>query len=674
VAWTVLSTSVQAQVSVAGFVYPVYYNQNELVKGQTNLLKLRITGESMDMRGENWLVVKMRLEYLGPDARTNFTANAPECLLNQQQKTAASHTHLTLTGENGLIVKGTGFFCNLTNMTLRLSNTVETVLREDIAKNVRTRRPTLGSLMATNVPANAATNATTNSTIATALATNATPATNFVHIFSDHLFFNYQSNTVTYTDNVRANTSQFEMACDQLDGKRSTNGAIESIVARQNVVFFNKLDQSSAYGDYAIYQMQEGGETLFLSGERARWQDQQREAFARRFWFFLKEQRLRAEENAYFRLPRLSLGQQSLLPGKPTVRTNAAPGDLEISAELVVAQLPTTNHPARTVHAATNVIIISAADKNRATGDQATYSEATGILELDGHAFWQTGDRIISGDRLFADRTNRMFSVTSNAWLRLPVAELGKQGLLSPFTAGRTNNPAVSNVPQFLEMWCDNLDYRSDTLTFRERVRGKFLEGTNALGAMNCALLTLRFNSNQVDTATAKESVHIEQFPYTGSNGVTVSKSLDCELLNVLLATNGWIKRVIAETNVAAVQIERSRTNNLPILSSLHAAMAIGEFFTHTNRLRELVAIKDVTLRHDNRKAHGQRGVYSVTNNTVELTGNPTADVPPDGRIVEAESLLYDLLQKKFIAIKARAEGERASTVSTNRSNLPFPK
>src|SRR2546426_1937403 len=111
-AWTTFSTSMQAQVSVAGFVYPIYYNQNELVKGQTNLLKLRITGESMDMRGDGWLVNQMRLEYLGPDGKTNLTANAPECLLNQQQKTAASHTRLVLSGENGLVVQGTGFFCN----------------------------------------------------------------------------------------------------------------------------------------------------------------------------------------------------------------------------------------------------------------------------------------------------------------------------------------------------------------------------------------------------------------------------------------------------------------------------------------------------------------------------------------------------------------------------------
>jgi len=482
-----------AQLSVEEFVYPVYYAQNELVKGQTNLVKLRILGKGMEGRGDGYFFTRCRLEYLGPDARTNFTAEAPECVLNRQHTALASHTPLVLRGENGLFVQGLGFFCDLTNMTLRLSNSVETVFREDIAKTVRTRKPTLASLTATNAltnsitPKNVATNAATN-LASTQTGTNASPATNYVRIFADHMFFNYRSNAITYTDSVRVDTSQFEMACDQLDGKRSTNGTIENVVAQSRgsgIVLFNKLDKSSAYGDHAVYQIQDGRETVVLSGDRARWQDQQREAFAKRFSFDLKEQRFRAEENAYVKVPRVSLGQESLLPGKQSTGTNAPVGDLEISADLVVAQLPTTNNPARSVTAVTNVVIVSSADKSRATSDQASYSEATGIMELNGKAFWQTGERIIAGDSLFADRTNRVFVVTGNAYLRLPVTELGKQGLLTPFTAGHTNKPAISNAPQFLEMWCDSFDYRADVLTFRQHVRGKFLEGTNALGAMN---------------------------------------------------------------------------------------------------------------------------------------------------------------------------------------------
>jgi hypothetical protein len=127
--------------------------------------------------------------------------------------------------------------------------------------------------------------------------------------------------------------------------------------------------------------------------------------------------------------------------------------------------------------------------QSRATADEARFAEMTGVLELNGNAFWQTGERIVSGETLFLDRTNRIFAVSSNAYIRLPMKELGKQSLLSPFTSSQTNRASastntvavVTNVPQYLELWCDNFDYRGNLLTFRENVRARFFEGTNAV-------------------------------------------------------------------------------------------------------------------------------------------------------------------------------------------------
>jgi lipopolysaccharide export system protein LptA len=666
----VSGTGARAQVA-EDVTFPIYYEAHELAKGQTNRLKMVLTCKTGELLPNSALRLgEMRLEHYDGYGRTNLVASSPECIFNQAHKTVSSAAKLTVNADGGLLLlEGVGFFCTLTNTALTLSNNVETRIREDIGTQLRTnksRSPVLtGSLGA------AATNAG-------AYRANAPVSTNYIIILADRMFFAMTSNSVTYLDNVRVSTSQFEMTCQQLDGKRATNGTLESIIAQRNVVLVNKADSSSAYGERAVYQIDSGREIVLLSGDRARWQDASREALARDFFFDLKEQRFRAEGNAYFKLPRMSLGQQSLLPGKSSTRTNVQ-GDVEITAEVVNAQLPTTNNPARSVTAISNVVIVSTADKSRATGDEVRYSEATGILELNGHAFWQTDERIISGDTLFADRSNRVFAVNGNAFIRLPASDLGRQGLLSPFLSGHTNAAALSPAtPQYLEVRCGSCDYRTDTLAFRERIHGTFLEGTNAVGAMTCESLLLRFNTNRVESASAKHQVHVEQFPYTATNGATISKSLDCEGLTVLLSTNGLIRRLLAETNVFALQVERARTNALPIASSLRAQLVIGEFFADTNRLRELIAIKDVALAHDTRKGYGQRAVYNVTNNTVELTGNPTADFPDGnftGKITEAEALIYDLAQKKFIVVKPRAQGERATTAaSTNQSILPFPK
>jgi lipopolysaccharide export system protein LptA len=665
-----------------GIKFPVYYQANELAKGQTNRLKMLITCRTGELLPNGtYRGTVMHLQHYDGFGKTNLTANSPECVYNPAQKTVSSSTPLSVNADNGLLLlEGVGFFCTFSNMTLHISNNVQTRIREDVATHARANRA-----RATQLAGRLSGSATNRA----ASATNTVASTNYITIISDRMSFVQASNTVTYQDNVRVDATQFEMACEQLDGKRSTNGALESIVAQQNVVLFNKGDGSSGTGDRADYQMKDGGEVVLLSGNRARWQDQLREALARRFWFDLKEQRFRAEENAYLRMPRVSIEGQSFFTGAQPARTNTPratnvlSGEIELSAEWLDVQLPTTNRPGRTVKASTNVIMVSSADKSRASANEVRFTESTGVLELDGNAFWQTGERIVAGNSLFLDRTNRIFAVKENAYLRLPMSELGRQTVAAPFTAARTNSLAAtnatarSNAPQFLELWCDSFDYRGELLTFRDKVRSRFLEGTNAFGALNCGWMALRFHSNQVESATAKQNVHVEQFPYVSTNGLTVSKTLDCEGLNVEFLTNGWIKRVIAEGDVAAVQVERSATN-LPVASSLHAQSVIGYYFAHTNQLRELIALRDVKLTHENRRGFGQRAVYTVTNNMVELTGNPTADFPDGafaGKITEAESLLYDLAEKKFTVVKPRVQGQRVSSApSTNQSNLPFLK
>ena len=694
--WTTASAFGQA-FQAEDIKFPIYYQAHELTRGQTNRLKLLITSKTAELLPNyTYRLGGMYLQHQDGFGRTNLIARSPECFYNYAQKTISSAASLSVNADNGLLyLEGVGFFGNFTNMTLNLSNNVETRIREDIATQLRTNRSRAGMLTG---------NIAKGNTNAVVVSTNVPPSTNYMTIISDRMFFAHSSNTVTYLDNVRVNATQFELACEELHGKRSTNGALESIVAEQNVVLFNKSDGSSGTGDRAMYAMGEGQETVLLSGNRARWQDQLREALAKRFWFDLKEQRFRAEEGTYLKLPRVSLEGQGLFGGTQPARTNAsrttnvvsgdlqviartnAPrttnvvsGDLELTAELLDVQLDTTNHPGRTVRAATNVVIVSTADKSRATADEARFAEMTGILELIGNAFWQTGERVVSGESLFLDRTNRIFAVNSNAYIRLPMRELGKQALLSPLSQANrastaTNAVAATNAPQYMELWCDNLDYRGNLLTFRENVRCRFWEGTNAVGALTCGWLSLRFNSNQVESATARHKVHIDQFPYTSTNSVVVSRSVDGENLTVLLATNGWIKQVIAETNVAAVQVERSGTN-APVTSSLHGQMVILNFFTHTNQLRELVALRDVQLAHENRKGFGQRAVYDVTQGTVELTGNPTAEFPDSalaGRITEAEALLYDVAEKKFTVIKPRGQFQRAPPGTTNQSNLPL--
>jgi hypothetical protein len=80
----------------------------------------------------------MYLQHQDGFGRTNLIASSPECFYNHAQKTVSSAASLSVNADNGLLhLEGVGFFGNFTNMTLHLSNKVETRIREDIATHVR---------------------------------------------------------------------------------------------------------------------------------------------------------------------------------------------------------------------------------------------------------------------------------------------------------------------------------------------------------------------------------------------------------------------------------------------------------------------------------------------------------------------------------------------------------
>src|SRR5260370_12129928 len=84
--------------------------------------------------------------------------------------------------------------------------------------------------------------------------TNAVPATNqFVNIFSDHFWYDGQSNLIVYTGSVRVDDPEMDLACETLAIQRATNGAIESIVVSRHVTMVNKATDSRVTAHHAGY-------------------------------------------------------------------------------------------------------------------------------------------------------------------------------------------------------------------------------------------------------------------------------------------------------------------------------------------------------------------------------------------------------------------------------------
>jgi lipopolysaccharide export system protein LptA len=621
--------------------------------GDTNRLKYLITSIRAQVAGPSrYRAQGMRIENLSEDGTTNIVAKATECFLNNKDRTATSTNLLELEAGNGLKMEGYGFNCQLTNFTLYLSNRVRTWISRSLAEGNRGLIPSLGSAAAP----------------AAALGTD----TNlFMTVFSDNCYLSSSSNLIVYTGNIRVDSPQVFMSCAQLTIQRTTNGIVEYVLADKEVVILNKVDQSRASADRGYYSVKDGRETLDLSGH-ALWLEGQRSLRADAFSFDLKRDTLLAKTKVLLKLPRGMFSQAELFPAVGAAKTNRPPINytnqfVEIHSEWMNVQLPGTNHVPRSITARTNVLMLSMADNMRATGEESVYNEANGVLRLNGKARWQADQRLITGDQLFFDRTNRVFRDAGHAYVRLPVSSFGSQPL--------PGAPSKTGASQFMEITSSAFEVEGDWLTFHEPVRGSLLEGDNPLGRLEAGFLALQF-TNQIQKIVAKKKVFLEEFPVLKPDGRRVSKTFETENLDIDMATNGLVKQIVAHDRVHGTQ-HTWQTNKPPGIAILDAERMTADFFAHTNLLKDIVASSNVSIISGNRSAHGEMAIYTATNSTILLTGNPTADSPanPELHITDAAWIRWLRTPKTnlFTFSRLTAEGT-TKTARTNQTGLPLLK
>src|SRR5205823_11252889 len=111
------------------------------------------------------------------------------------------------------------------------------------------------------------------------------------------------------------------------------------------------------------------------------------------------------------------------------------------------------------------------------------------------------------------------------------------------------------------------------------------------------------------------------------------------------------------QTNVVARQTETRRGRPQPIETQLTAGNASIHFFLHTNQVRDIVAEHDVSVVQDTQSAHGQKAVYTATNDVLELSGHPTIQTPLV-RMTKAEVLIWDRAHNTIKAKGPKVVGE----------------
>ena len=200
--------------------------------------------------------------------------------------------------------------------------------------------------------------------------------------------------------------------------------------------------------------------------------------------------------------------------------------DLASTAGKLTVLLQVAERQLQTLTAEHKVIIDY--QKIHATGEEASYSADTGLIQMTGQPTWRIEQRDGSGDKLVFDRTNKVFQASGHARLKMPAQSMGASGFLSG--AGPASATSLPPTNEFVEVLCDSYELRTNLAVFREQVRVSDRLGDQPRGSMTCELMTLTFSgTNEFQKMVAERKVVIaqedkqftaEKAEYTGTNGL----------------------------------------------------------------------------------------------------------------------------------------------------------
>lgn len=182
--------------------------------------------------------------------------------------------------------------------------------------------------------------------------------------------------------------------------------------------------------------------------------------------------------------------------------------NLNLTAGTLALELPVAGASLKRIVAEENVAI----DYQSAhiTGGKAVYSVAEDSVRLTGNPAWRVEERAGRGDELIIDRTNTVFRANGNAHLKLPAAVAGGMGDL--LAQGPIEPSAPASTNRFIEVSSDRYELRTNLALFHGAVRVTDLLNSQPQGTLSCGMLTVTLNeSNAVQSVLARERVVVEQ-------------------------------------------------------------------------------------------------------------------------------------------------------------------
>ena len=560
-------------------------------------MKTLLTGEGAKPLASGALEIsKVKIQIFDDQnpPKTRMAIEAPECVFDSRQKIASSAGPITMRATDGSFsIEGIGFNWDQAGGKLSISNSVRTIIS----------RKALQSGKKDGVP---------------------------IHVNSNQFDYDKEANLGFYRGNVAASEGErFKMGCDQLrvelpEGEDS----FQSISAEGNVQI----------------ELQTAKTLTKLSGDQAHYET--------------------SAENASL-----------LLDGKPSWRSENYSGRGET---IRISDLNTT--PIFTVSESASMLIPVPESEDKKTEGQkinlrsdsysVTETGATfsGNVNVDSDANWS-----LASQRLVADIKKETQTITRILAEENVSIEQTVKGKTMTATGGKAEFTPTGDILSDALITGDATVVNDDFHSKADRIQFRRTESDTAIAADGSVTLILPRRSSadtgflgistQIGTAKAAtegeetQDIRIQADRYRLSSGtgrfdgnVTITDSkgtLSSAILDIEFGdTLRQIKAMTASRNVRIVNSK----------GELRCHQLEGRFAGEENRLERLIATEEVELRQANGVATGEKAVFHVAQQLVELTGEPellTRIV--NGSVAQnvlttAEVLIWDQAENTFKA------------------------
>ena len=435
-------------------------------------LRFLLEGASAQLQpGGLTFLTQAKIQNFRLSGESEIAVEAPQCVYDSSNHLINSSGPMRAqTSDGKFLIEGEGFLWQQTNTSLTISNRVHTIIHQDLLQTNRSEIK----------PASA-------------------PESKAMEIFSHTFNYSTNSGLGIYRENVRVVGTNLSLNSQVLTILvPMAQHQLQNVTADQSVVLtYNDIH---ATAERATYAADTG--LAHLTGHAA-WQAGPREGRGEELFIDQTNKIIRANGDAFLKLPAQDRAQSGLLARAQTSGTNSVPPTNQFvtieseSYELRTNSSVFRNHVLaqerageqlrgqiqcelmRLAYTGSNELQEITAEKNVSikqeeqefTAGKAVYSATNGVLELTDSPAWRSGPRQGSGEILLADLQHEELTARGKAFMRLPAEEF-KRPADNPPGAPVSDPARQATTNTFAEIFSDeyHLSKRSALFTGNARL------------------------------------------------------------------------------------------------------------------------------------------------------------------------------------------------------------